>query len=289
NDRYQRCSSFSIVTDPVSNPLKYTDYAGNTVNHFNIPTQHSQLTIKTESIVERRVSPELPETLELAQWELFDSLQSDIQFWDFLKPSQFATPTDQLIAFEQELKLTRTEDPLNLLRWLNTTIYESFQYQSNSTEVDSPIDDALISRQGVCQDFSHIMITLVRRLGIPCRYVSGYLFHRPNQDRSMEDASHAWVEAWLPSLGWIGFDPTNNLIAGERHIRVAIGRDYADVPPTSGVYRGEATSELDVGVQIMKIEDHQPVPKMLLNEIKWDPQSSDEIGSIFQQQQQQQQ
>lgn len=289
NDRYQRCSSFTLTTNPVANPLKYIDYAGNTVNHFNIPTQHSQLTIKAESIVERRKLAPLPESLEISAWEVLDSLKGDIQFWDFLKPSQFAASTNSLVAYEKELNINRSQDPLSLLRWLNSTIFANYEYQPSSTKVDSPIDDALTSRQGVCQDFSHIMIALVRRLGIPCRYVSGYLFHRPNQDRSMEDASHAWVEAWLPDLGWVGFDPTNNLIAEERHIRVATGRDYADVPPTSGVYRGDATSELDVGVQIMKIEDHQPAPKMLLNEIKWDPQSSDEIGSIFQQQQQQQQ
>jgi transglutaminase-like putative cysteine protease len=138
-----------------------------------------------------------------------------------------------------------------LLIELNQAIYDWFQYVPNSTKVDSPIDDALEARKGVCQDFSHIMIALARRLRIPCRYVSGYLFHEAkDKDRSLESASHAWVEALLPKLGWTAFDPTNNLIGGDRHIRVALGRDYADVPPTRGVYKGEAQSELTVSVTV---------------------------------------
>src|SRR5438270_6377221 len=117
--------------------------------------------------------------------------------------------------------------------------------------VDSPIDEALRLRKGVCQDYAHITITLARQLGIPCRYVSGYLYQPVrSQDRSSGEATHAWVEAYLPDLGWVGFDPTNNTTTDERHIRVAIGRDYADVPPTRGVYRGKAESELAVTVRI---------------------------------------
>jgi transglutaminase-like putative cysteine protease len=95
------------------------------------------------------------------------------------------------------------------------------------------------------------MIALVRALGIPCRYVSGYLFYDREADYPAEDLTHAWVEALLPELGWIGFDPTNNVIAGERHIRVALGRDYADIPPTRGVFKGNAQSELSVAVKVV--------------------------------------
>jgi transglutaminase-like putative cysteine protease len=127
--------------------------------------------------------------------------------------------------------------------------------------VDSPIDLALSTRAGVCQDFAHIMITLVRtRLRIPCRYVSGYLFHGEGaQDRSESSATHAWVEAFLPEFGWVGFDPTNWLVASDRHIRTAIGRDYADVPPTHGVYRGRTKSELTVAV---RVEPSDAVPAL---------------------------
>jgi transglutaminase-like putative cysteine protease len=119
--------------------------------------------------------------------------------------------------------------------------------------VDSPIDDALQARRGVCQDFAHIFLALARRLGVPARYVSGYLYHDADRvDRSGDGATHAWAEVLLPGLGWTGFDPTNNLIAGERHIRVAIGRDYGDVPPTRGVFKGAShvRTELAVSVRV---------------------------------------
>jgi len=108
----------------------------------------------------------------------------------------------------------------------------------------------------VCQDFAHTMIALLRHVGIPARYVSGYLYRGQDEkesashERSTPSATHAWVEALLPSLNWVGFDPTNDLIAWNRHIRTAVGRDYADVPPTHGVYRGKAESELYVAVQV---------------------------------------
>ena len=133
-------------------------------------------------------------------------------------------------------------------------IYDSFEYEAGITEVHSPIEHALIGRRGVCQDFSHIMIAVARQWGVPTRYVSGYMFHRGNSDRSEADATHAWVEAWLPSLGWVGFDPTNNVVAAERHVRAAVGRDYADVPPTRGVFKGEASTKLTVSVAVSPSE-----------------------------------
>ena len=139
-----------------------------------------------------------------------------------------------------------------------------FEYKPRSTRVDSPIDEALEARRGVCQDFAHIFIALARPLGIPTRYVSGYLYRdAASHDRSTDGATHAWVEAFLPEIGWIGFDPTNNLIAQDRHIRVAVGRDYADVPPTRGVYKGVTAvrSELGVAVQV------GPAPSPLLSDV----------------------
>ena len=106
------------------------------------------------------------------------------------------------------------------------------------------------------------MIALARQLRVPCRYVSGYLFHDAKiADRSPEGATHAWVEALVPPLGWVAFDPTNNLVASDRHIRVAVGRDYADVPPTRGVHRGEAASELSVAVYVSTVD--KPLPEEL--------------------------
>jgi transglutaminase-like putative cysteine protease len=116
----------------------------------------------------------------------------------------------------------------------------------------------------VCQDFAHIMIAICRSWGLPARYVSGYLFtDRKHADRSDPDATHAWVEVFLPSLRWVGFDPTNNVLAGERHITVAIGRDYADVPPSRGVYKGEAESRLGVAVSVRRARAALAEPEFL--------------------------
>ena len=141
-------------------------------------------------------------------------------------------------------------DPLTAMKRLNRAVYDSFEYESGITEVHSPIEHALRERRGVCQDFAHIITTLARAWGVPTRYVSGYMYHRGNKDRSGADATHAWVESYLPSLGWVGFDPTNNILAGERHVRAAVGRDYSDVPPTRGTYKGVAESELSISVGI---------------------------------------
>jgi transglutaminase-like putative cysteine protease len=179
-----------------------------------------------------------------------------------LLPSHYACPTQLLEELACEIHLVRRATPLETLVELNQAVYKGFDYVPNSTRVDSSIDDALLSRAGVCQDFAHIMIALARQLRVPCRYVSGYLFHdAKTADRSPEGATHAWVEALVPPWGWVAFDPTNNLVASDRHIRVAVGRDYADVPPTRGVHRGEAASELSVAVYVSTVD--KPLPEEL--------------------------
>ena len=140
---------------------------------------------------------------------------------------------------------------MSAARRLNAVIFRALDYESGVTAADSPIDEALGAGRGVCQDFAHIMIAILRGWGVPARYVSGYVAtNAGGSDRSRPDASHAWVEVLFPSLRWIGFDPTNNVLAGERHIVVALGRDYADVPPSRGVFKGDAESHLSVGVSV---------------------------------------
>ena len=179
--------------------------------------------------------------------------------WDWIQPSHYTPAPPALYELVAEFGVDRSVDPLTALLRIMALLHESFSYDTESTSVDSPIDEALASRSGVCQDYSHIMLALMRHvLNIPCRYVSGYLFHRQN-DRSEDDATHAWVEAMLPELGWVGFDPTNNIVAGERHIRVALGRDYADVPPTHGIFRGTSDNKLSVTVTVKKSTTPLPI------------------------------
>jgi transglutaminase-like putative cysteine protease len=282
SDETQRCLRFQVVISPKANLNEMRDYLGNSIHTFDVPSHHVKLAITSESLVETMPASPVPDSLPRTAWADIDALVDNIDYFDMMVPSYFVQRTARLEAFAQELNAKRRADPLSLLREINARINDSFEYERDSTDVDSPIDDVLTTRQGVCQDFVHVMLALVRGLGIPARYVSGYLFHRTKgYDRSASDASHAWLEAYLPSLGWVSFDPTNNTLGTERHIRVAYGRDYADVPPTKGVFRGEAETKLDVEVKVEKLEHLPIIEEKLVSPVDWSLE--------IQQQQQQQQ
>lgn len=268
SDSNQRCLSFTLSVSPRCRVFSYRDHLANNIHHFDIPGQHSQLVIVAESLVEQQPLAGIPLSLGPDSWQELDALIAEGDYWEMLLPSEFTAPTADLLQLANRLNVVRRDDPLSLLHEIKHGIYEYFDYTPRSTRVDSPIDEALLSRNGVCQDFAHIMIALVRHVGIPCRYVSGYLYHgKESHDRSTTDATHAWVEALLPQLGWVGFDPTNDLIAGDRHIRTALGRDYADVPPTGGIFRGRTSSEMYVAVQVNasqtapSLDQEMPIPE----------------------------
>jgi transglutaminase-like putative cysteine protease len=262
----QRLVSFELELDPPAQLFSYADAFGNAVYHFDVPQPHDRLTIVARSAVETQAATPLPDMLDLGEW---DRLRSDFvrsENFDFLRHHGFAVETEALKAFvaEHNLEALRAGDPLTAVRELSRVVYGAFDYEAGVTNADSPIDDALKAGRGVCQDFAHIMIAVCRAWGIPARYVSGYLFtDRKSGDRSDPDATHAWVEVFLPSLRWIGLDPTNNIEAGERHIACAVGRDYADVPPSRGVYKGEAESELSVAVSVHRARAAVTEPEFL--------------------------
>jgi transglutaminase-like putative cysteine protease len=269
SDQNQRCLTFHLSVSPRCRVFSYRDHLANQVHHFDIPGQHGQLVIVAESLVEVQPAPQIPSFLAPDAWDELDSMVEQGDYWEMLLPSEFAAPTSALDSLAEELDVRRRDDPLMVLHQLNEQLYNHFEYVPRSTKADSPIDLALLTHAGVCQDFAHVMITLVRsKLRIPCRYVSGYLFHgQSDHDRSVNSATHAWIEALVPQLGWVGFDPTNWLVAGDRHIRTAIGRDYADVPPTHGIFRGRANSELTVAVRVTPsqgtpmLDEELPVPE----------------------------
>jgi len=247
----QTLRSFQIATNPRAQLYAYTDHLGNAVYHFNLLREHEELRIEVQAVVEFANMQQLPERISEADWSRYDQTQMSDDHFDMLGASKFARPSPELLTFMRIADIERPQgDPLTALKTLNRAIYHSFEYESGITQVHSPIEVALKGRQGVCQDFSHIMIAVARQWGIPARYVSGYMYHRGNRDRSEADATHAWVEAWLPDLGWVGFDPTNNVMAMERHVRAAVGRDYSDVPPTRGTFKGLADTELSIAVAI---------------------------------------
>lgn len=293
----QRCLSFELSVTPRTRVQSYRDYLSNVVHHFDVPSAHRQLTILADALVDVSPLPPLPERLDAGAWELLREQLASADFWEMLAPSHFAHRTALTDEFAAQIgapdsQAAAQRDPLELLRQINSALPREIAYAPKTTRVDSPADDALRNRQGVCQDFAHIMIALVRRMGIPCRYVSGYLFRNAgSKTRSTEGATHAWVEAFLPDLGWVGFDPTNDVIAGESHVRTAVGRDYADVAPTRGVFKGDASSELTVAVRVAP-SDKPPPPEQELESEDWpatlqgERAEADQIASEQQQQQQ---
>lgn len=290
----QRCIEFRLTVNPAARVFSYRDHLLNSVHHFDVAARHRELHLAAEATVELRRAEALPGALDTTAWQELDAATAKGEFWDKSHPSRFARPSEALAGLARTLQVDRRRsDPLTMVRELNVRVHDHFEYVPKSTRVDSPIEEAITSGRGVCQDFTHIMIALVRGLGIPCRYVSGYLF-RPggSADRSLDGATHAWLEAWLPGLGWTGFDPTNNLIVEDRHIRTAVGRDYADVPPTRGIYKGDAVSELEVAVSVTPAEGRVPEDVTLppfTDEWPEAPESAEETLPEGAQQQQQQQ
>ena len=293
----QRCLNFQLTVLPRTRVSSYRDYLGNIVHHFDVPGQHRQLLIVAEALVDVHPPVELPSELGPGAWNEIDAMIARGDYWEMLMPSHFARPSKELASFAAELGLhskleARERDPIQLLREINKALFSSVAYVKSSTTVDSPIEHALRTREGVCQDFAHIAITLLRQLGIPARYVSGYLFHRSgDHTRSAEGATHAWVEALLPGLGWVGLDPTNDVLASDRHVRTAVGRDYADVPPSKGVFKGSVKSELKVTVRVAPSDAPPPVEEESAAPEDWVQvlqQEAAESIAVAQQQQQQQ-
>jgi transglutaminase-like putative cysteine protease len=263
----QRCLRFELGVTPRARVLAYRDHLGNSVHHFDTPARHTQLTITARACVQLDPPTTVPATLDLGAWEEIDQWARRGEYWDFTQPSRFAQWTPALCEYAATFENggARRSDPLTTVRTVMDAIHRDLEYVPKSTKVDSPIDVALLARRGVCQDFAHITIGVVRLLGLPCRYVSGYIAPLPDDERSLLEASatHAWVEVMLPALGWIGVDPTHGAEAGLRHVRVAVGRDYSDVPPTRGVFKGGAGSALTVSVEITPTEAIPSLEPML--------------------------
>lgn len=252
HDSAQRLLGFEITTDPSSAINMEKDCFGNSKHVLNIHRDHDSLVVTARSNVQTSPAPSLPDSLGPDAWEEIRSWRESFDEWDFIHSSEFARPSHALAAFVDSHAIASPgADPLIALLDLSDTLYRTFEYVPGSTSAVSPIEDILESGRGVCQDYAHVMIAVARLWGLPARYVSGYLHIVDREGRSVRaQASHAWVECRLPDLGWIGFDPTNRSIAGERHVRVAVGRDYRDVAPTHGVFRGGGSTRLEVEVAV---------------------------------------
>ena len=240
NSDNQRVLQFRLCSDPPASVLEYEDGFGNTVHSVSVYPQHNELSIVVESLVDRLPEPQTQfPRVRFSEYLTDDDARSKEQY-DFLHASQYVPFSERLRKFFWATRPDQREDVAQYVRRTVGYIRDQFHYEKGATGVYSNLDDILKAGCGVCQDFAHLTIGVLRLAGVPARYVSGYLAPEPVQTRKEpvnEMASHAWIEALLPNAGWIGFDPTHRGRVTERHIRVAVGRDYADVPPLRGVYR----------------------------------------------------
>jgi transglutaminase-like putative cysteine protease len=291
SEGHQRCFTFRLSVNPRARIFTFNDHLGNQVHHFDLPQHHRELTIVADALVNMEAVPEVPALLPYDSWDELNRMINTGDHWPMLLPSVYARPSPLLDTLVDELDAREPNgrDPLTMVQQINLGINQAFAYVRKSTAVNSPIEACLGTRQGVCQDFAHVMIAMVRGLRIPCRYVSGYLYHgAEDNDRSADGATHAWVEALLPELGWVGFDPTNNLVAGNRHIRTAVGRDYSDVPPTLGTMKGRAETELQVRVRVTPSQALLPPDEEFAADEEWSLflETDKEAQEAYEQQQQ---
>jgi transglutaminase-like putative cysteine protease len=235
------------VLPPV--PLKhYTDLYLNRVHYFDIPAAHQSLLVEAVVRVSTRAPriPDGPESFPLARVAECARME---RCFDYLQPSHYVAATPE--AWRMALDITVGKADL----WeasiaLMEHIADSFQYDSSATNVHTTMDETLAGRRGVCQDFAHVLIGLCRSIGIPALYVSGYFYNGPKQSLSAPQASHAWCEVFVPGTGWVGLDPTHRRVVDERYVKVAVGRDYHDVPPVRGSYKGTQQRSMAVEVEI---------------------------------------
>ena len=251
DDQRQRLLHFEIETNPLAFLSSETDSFDNTRYVLNIHREHEALEITVRSKVELMPLAPLPEGLGADAWQEIGSWKDSFTHWDFMHPSVLAKSSPALANFVSRNGIQRGDDPLKDLLRLSETLHNSFHYAPGSTLATSPIEHILESGRGVCQDYAHVMIAIARSWGIPARYVSGYLYVTGLAgEQAQENATHAWVECLLPELGWVAFDPANRSVADERHVQIAVGRDYQDVSPTRGVYRGGGATRLEANVQV---------------------------------------
>lgn len=250
----QRCDDFQFRTDPETRVQSHRDYFGTEVIEFGIPKIHDHLTIDVRARVVTSEPTEPPES----SWEALGTPAYEEAAGEFLLPGP-AEPPEGLL--DELVETTRATTPLATLKLLCELIPDRFRYDPTATYVGSTVEDLLRVGGGVCQDFVHLGLLLLRRHGIAARYVSGYLWAAPADGSldSMEVHTHAWLEALLPTEErgepvWVGADPTNRRLAGETHVKIGHGRHYVDVPPIKGVYRGVAQATYEASVKLTRLD-----------------------------------
>jgi transglutaminase-like putative cysteine protease len=248
---YQKTISALIRVIPATRLRRFTDLFQNITHHFELQTEHSRLEIESRLKV-HNLPLDIPLASRQATAENYKSPSVRELIWPYLQESRRVSfPPD---VWKQAVDISHStksifEQAVAIMDW----IHREFSYEPNVTNVEAHSGDAFKIKKGVCQDFTHVMLALCRSIGIPARYASGYLYNGPLGTLVGAQASHAWSEVYLPEAGWIGFDPTNNNLADERYVKVAVGRDYEDVSPIKGNYRGGGHCRMEIQVEVEKI------------------------------------
>ncbi len=273
-DEHQQLLAFELAVEPAASQRRDSvDALGNAQRHFSLVQPHRRLRVRASSRV--RVQARFA-ALRPAASPAWDEVAARLRYvagapflpeLEFAQPSPFVPRLRELRAYAAASFAPGrplAEGAIELMQ----RVHAGFRYESRSTEVDTPLARVFEHRRGVCQDFAHLLAGMLRMLGLPARYVSGYLLTRaPEGGAQMlgADASHAWVQVWCPGTagvpasgpgaGWLDLDPTNNLVPGAGHVRVAMGRDFGDVTPLRGVIRGGGHHTLAVGVSVGAVSD----------------------------------
>jgi len=246
-----------LIEPAPSSKTERQDYFGNGMAILTIEEEHSELVIHARSTVEVR-GPDLPMLALSAPWEQVVSgarrneSEHDIAVLQFVSASRHTRVAAEVLDYARP-SFPPHRPILEAALDLTRRIYDDFTFDSTATDISTPVSHVLAERRGVCQDFAHLAITCLRGLGLPARYVSGYLltYPPPGMEKLQgADASHAWISVWAPEVGWVDFDPTNGVIPSEEHVTVAYGRDYDDVSPISGVLLGGSRQTMSVAVDV---------------------------------------
>ncbi len=253
DDEKQKVKKHDLLITHQPSVEVFTDYFGNKIGIFSVIKAHTELTIQSsiEVITLETITPsdEIPGA---AQWQELAIVREQFPYLDFmlLENCESASEIEAVV-----LSMNKEDvSPFQLGELMSSFVYDNFEYKKGITNVETRVDEIWKLRAGVCQDFAHVLLVMLRMAGVPARYVSGYICPKNHELRG-EGATHAWVETYIPFHGWIGFDPTNNCIAGDKHVRLAIGRSFTDCTPVKGTYKGSSEHILEVSVSI---ENGQP-------------------------------
>lgn len=257
DDYRQTTLQFELDVAPSTALRNHLDYYGNMTHHFHLSSRHDSLRVTSSALVSTYPIP--------APHPVPASILPELRhrFFEYLAPTQRVPLNQDWLGQFGAARLEPADEVSWYLRDLTAHLKARLIYQSNSTTVDTRLEEFAQTQTGVCQDFAHAMLAICRSVGIPARYVSGYVHSDPEGDEDMigSEGSHAWVEAFLPGSGWVGYDPTNGCILSEAHAKLAVGRDYADVPPVSGLRRGGGRDSLNVTVAVRRAEREEAMPQ----------------------------